>query len=622
MKSLCWLTLEVLASAGIMCGAPTRRDAERILARVEHEGDSFLTIALPSFATDFLQSLDQGQVAPSSFMGFKRLKKADLPAFLSGFLTRVFDKSGAILPNPDVQSISCVLQICNLHKKVLLPCTRKRELSAERNYMEVDKKCAVYNELDRDDPSRKMFRSVAGVILSDMTKGFQYGIPETWQPRHGPGANTNRSFGNEKWTFSDWYSRFDWFFPWAEYGHGSYPEALSLLNQEAISGIRSDTPHFLDPSDEEPVKVVFVPKTLKSPRVIAVESQAMQFAQQGMRQWLVECIERSTYTSGKINFSDQKCNQSLALSASKNGFYATIDMKDASDLVTQEHVHDLFAVNPLLTEMIFALRSTHARLPSGVVIPLQKYASMGSATCFPVEALAFFVAIVSARLQAAHRVPSPANIRKECSQVFVYGDDIIVPAHEAPGICDALEYQYKFRVNRHKSFWTGKYRESCGSDAYDGTPVTPVYCRRTFPADSRDAESIVSWVSMANQFYMIGHWSACQRIREAIEKLLRLPLPFVSNDSGILGWKSIQQWRQIHGWDKKLQRYYVSGFLISAHKVSDILSDFGALRKCLSLIKGSASKFLEPLPTIDVKHLTQSVRRSSVALRRSRAPVY
>lgn len=607
MKSLSWLTLIVLASAGTMCGAPTVRDAKRITDRVAHEGDSFLTITLPAFGQDFLRSLDQGQIADHMFLGFKRQRDTRLPRFLSGFVQRVFDNTGAIRPDPDVQSISCVIQICMLHKKVLLPCTKERELSAERRFLAVDDECNVYGDLPYDDPARKLFRHVAAIILSDMTKGSPYGIPEEWQPRHGPGVNTTRTFGNAKWEFQEWNSRFDWFFPWSEYGHGSIQVSLDLLAEENHSGIRGPTPTFVSPTDETPVKVVFVPKTLKSPRVIAVESQAMQFAQQAMRHWLVECIQQSTYTKGRINFSDQTCNQSLALSASRDGKFATLDMKDASDLVTLGHVNDLFCSNPLLLEMVLSLRSSHATLPSGHSVALKKFASMGSAICFPVEAFAFFVASVSSRLQGANRLPTPAHVKRMCGQVYVYGDDIIVPANEAPVICETLDSKYKFRVNHHKSFWTGRYRESCGSDAYDGTPVTPVYCRRTYPADKRDAESIVSWVSLANQLYAVGHWDACMAVREALETLLG-PLPRVSDDSSILGWKSIQQWKTIHGWDGALQRFIVKGYTITPAKEADPLEGYAALRKCLSLLNGREPS-LEWYPSAnDDEHLTRSVQ--------------
>lgn len=74
----------VLADASTWCSTSTTRDFNTISRRVEHEGFSFLTIALPSFCSDFERSLADGCVAPSRFLGFK--KRGALPVLLRGLL--------------------------------------------------------------------------------------------------------------------------------------------------------------------------------------------------------------------------------------------------------------------------------------------------------------------------------------------------------------------------------------------------------------------------------------------------------------------------------------------------------------------------------------------------------
>jgi hypothetical protein len=88
---------------------------------------------------------------------------------------------------------------------------------------------------------------------------------------------------------------------------------------------------------------------------------------------------------------------------------------------------------------------------------------MGSALCFPIESVAFFIAIVSIRLASAGVRITPSTVRKYSERVYVYGDDLIVPADEAPAISSALPL-FGFKVNAHKSFWSGNFRESCGMD--------------------------------------------------------------------------------------------------------------------------------------------------------------
>jgi hypothetical protein len=148
-----------------------------------------------------------------------------------------------------------------------------------------------------------------------------------------------------------------------------------------LEDVTFDTPEL-----EQPVKVVLVPKTLKGPRVIAEEPCCMQYVQQGIRDVLYDLLEnKNRFTSGHINFRDQTVNQSLALASSSDGRLATIDLSDASDRVPYDLALLMFQSNPEVMEAIDSCRSLRAVLPSGQVIgPLRKFASMGSALCFPV----------------------------------------------------------------------------------------------------------------------------------------------------------------------------------------------------------------------------------------------
>lgn len=248
---------------------------------------------------------------------------------------------------------------------------------------------------------------------------------------------------------------------------------------------------------------------------------------------------------------------------------------------------------------------------------------MGSALCFPMESMAFFLAIVTSRLREKGCAISPRTVLRYCSGVYVYGDDLIVPVDEAPAICETLE-SFGFKVNSHKSFWNGKFRESCGMDAYDGCNVTPTYIRRKLPADRADAHGVASTVALANHFYLKGLWRTARALREHVEALLG-PLPSISaadqqdldlvldgrqprgRGSAGLGWISFSNAESFDGWDKQLQCLKSRRWVVSPIRRRDPLEGDAALLKCFGLI---GSELVEPT------HLRESVRYGNLALKR------
>jgi hypothetical protein len=364
------------------------------------------------------------------------------------------------------------------------------------------------------------------------------------------------------------------------------------------------------------VRVVFVPKTASSPRVIAVEPACMQYAQQALRNHLTERLEKAPLTAGRINFRDQTTNQVLANLASKTGHLATLDLSEASDRVGLAHVQALFEVAPQFRELLMASRSTRARLLKGPTRVLRKFASMGSAVTFPVESLAFFIIIIASRLRRMGRFPDQHIVGQLARDVHVYGDDLIVPSDEAIGICEDLEAM-GLRVNRRKSFWTGKFRESCGEDCFDGTRITPVYLREHAPANARDVSRILSWVATSNQLFSAGYTATAMTMRKVIESLLG-PLPTVSPDSSALGWYYLGKGRPKSRWNRHLQRKEFLCWVTHSPKAPDPLEGDGALGKCLWLL-GNRPRTAGPLTwgqSVDHDHLLRSVTPYGVALKR------
>jgi len=588
MKSLVDTFRHLLADAGKRCDVPTSRDFKTIASRVKDEGDSFVTITLPSFCKDFESSLRDGRIGPSFFPNFRKV--GCRPAFLQDYMSKVFDSNGYLLDNPSIACIQAIRQICLFAKKILRPCSGSRNSSAIDSFVRVE------NEIDDSIQLESLFQvfsKVADIVISSTLDNSHY---EELVPRHGPGAVIEKLTSNKKWFFRQWTDRLEQVLPASEFLVPSVSDDIQDILQSV---------NFVPPAQEPPVKVVFVPKTLKTPRVIAVEPVHMQYVQQGILRWMTPRIESGRFTAGHVNFTNQQINQSLAERSSVDCKLATLDMSEASDRVSYLMARHLYKSNPFLWDMIDACRSTKAKLPNGKILSLKKFASMGSALCFPTEALIFFTIIVASRIARAKLPVSSHSVYTLSRDVYVYGDDLIVPADEASAICADLEL-LKLKVNKTKSFWTGKFRESCGSDFYDGSKVTPCYLRRDLPADRTDASAIISIVSTCNQLFDSGYKRTAIFLKGKIELIVGL-LPTVSRDVAAVGWFFHSGNYPPIRYSKDLHRFEYQCHVPTVRKQKDQISDYPALAKCFHIIG---------VKTIDSNHLLESVGVYSLTLKR------
>lgn len=630
MKSLMQLLEHILVDTQIWCSTDTTLDFKEIQRRVEHEGVSFLTISLPTFGSSFERCLEQKRCDPSLFPGFERTSRGGpLPRLFSGLVGRVFDvRSGDLLNDPCIHSIRAVRQICSMWKKIRIPCSQERIEDAYARYVETNEECIQFNtRMSRggfyfpeihsgresclrprtpdgryspaagreyhaqivcgDSPANQLAWSSYRDLRSRMfrfigTANLLWGsaFGETTEklldyalvPRHGPGATAERISANAKFASSTWHSRLEDWFPACEYAIPNYGYADSLL------GYR-----FVPPGAERPVRVITVPKTQKTPRIIAIEPVCMQYAQQALLGDMVETLETYPKTSGYINFTDQTVNQRLALESSANGRYATIDLKDASDRVPSGLVWWMLSSNPILRDAVFATRSLRAAVPGKGVISLGRFASMGSALCFPVEAMVFYTIVLTAMAVHDGHQMTKQLLDSYLGQVYVYGDDIIVPVEYVQTVVKELE-GFNLRVNLQKSFSNGKFRESCGVDAYNGEIVTPVYVRSLFPKSRQHVDELESWVSLGNQLYEIGYWKAAAFVRQAIARFT--PLPIVSRKSSLLGWHSYTHVQEVHRYNRTLMNWETRSLKRWSPKERSSIDDMPALMKCLLASEG------------------------------------
>jgi len=392
---------------------------------------------------------------------------------------------------------------------------------------------------------------------------------------------------------------------WTERLEGYFPSVDYLLPSasywEDLDGV-----HFLEPGAEPPVRVISVPKTQKTPRIIAAEPTHMMYVQQALKRVIYEEVARDDILNTFIGFEDQTPNQELARIGSGTGTLATLDLSEASDRVSYEHVRELLRFNPSFLEAISACRSQKARVP-GVddVLNLSKFASMGSALSFPVEAMVFLTIVFVGYENALNRQLTRSDVLSLMGSVRIFGDDIIVPVDLVRPVVEALE-SFGMRVNSHKSFWTGRFRESCGKEYFDGQDVSIVKARQMLPTSREDVTEIIAWVDTSNQFFGAGRWLTVRWLDGVMGRILR-DYPVVLPTSPVLGRHSFMGY-QAQKTGGRYQVPLVKGYLERSVSPVNPLGEHHALRKWF-LLRGEK-------PITDESHLERSGRPAFVSIKR------
>lgn len=601
MKSLMLLWQEVADELATWCCTSTTLDFKTLQSRVKHEGESFLTITLPNFCTDFQKSLARGRVDHDQFKGFAFT--GGLPRFLGGFLDLVFDRgTGLLIDEPSVDAIYSIRQLTLMFGKILLPCTKEREDAAIESFINCEK-TVKETDASRGPSENEGFHRVSRLLWADLFATVDNAVANyEIIPKHGPGATADRLKGNQKYNQTEWTERLEEVFPAGKFllPHWKHFSELDRID-------------WLEPGAERPVKVTLVPKTLKTPRIIAIEPTAMQYAQQG----ILEAFEKAVLTHDNakhfVRWSDQTPNQELARLGSLFGDLATLDLSEASDRVSNQLVRTMLSDHPHLQDAVDASRSRKAAVPwrgGKKIIRLSKFASMGSALCFPMESFVFMTVIFLGIEEELSRPLTREDIKSFRGQVRTYGDDIIVPVRFVRSVVSKLE-TFGFKVNAGKSFWTGYFRESCGKDYYKGEDVSVVRVRRVFPTRRSDAPELVSLVSFRNQLYKRGLWKTVRSLDQQIERFI--PFPAVGWESQALG-KHMFTGYETHRMCSDLQKPLVKA-AVAVNKIPvDTLDGVGALLKFF-LKRGEE-------PFADRNHLERYGRPESVDIKLRWAPAY
>lgn len=554
-----------------------KRDSSRLHSSVKSRGLSVLTLDLPLLGKAFDLALHSERlVLPPSSLSGRRWKGSPIPRLFSGLMMRVFDASGMLRNDADIEAIRFLRQLFNLAKKWRNPCADRLVYEEVRKYFRVDEllpipedywngtasfvdepDCVNFNTLRlKDDGTQVSFLfeeenprlpqdtvALSGIVLNTLQRvcdviTSSLGVFEldTAIAKHGPGVVSDLRKGGSKYDFPYWPDRLERIFPMSQFAFANEGQWADFVSSEE----GCDPTRFR--TGEVASRLIAVPKTQKGPRLIAAEPVAHQWCQQIIRNWMYDRAA-TTWLKNSIDFHDQVPNQVLAQRASESGEWATIDLSSASDRMTCAVVQRVFRKNPFLLDALSATRTRIIRNPidkkSGEYHYLRKFSTMGSAVTFPVQSLVFLAVALTASYHH-HFGGDPRVSRRKLETlsrgIRVFGDDIIVPECSAKMTLALLQHLF-FEVNASKTF-TGpsRFRESCGVEAYAGEDVTPAYAltspRRSAP------DSYVSTVAMAHNFYSKKLYAVADYLRRTLTQDSSFKLPWVELGSGIFGWPS------------------------------------------------------------------------------------
>lgn len=207
-----------------------------------------------------------------------------------------------------------------------------------------------------------------------------------------------------------------------------------------------------------PGRLQFVPKNCKTHRPIVVEPLLNGLAQRGIGSYL-----KTRLRNFGLDLSNQDINRRLAYEGSISDDLATIDLSSASDCISISVVYDLL---PLPWANFLAGFRTGSVSDGTKVLTLEKFSSMGNGYTFELESIIFYSLALSVC----------DYLSLDCRRVRAFGDDIIMPSQGYHLMELILDY-CGFLVNREKSFWTGPFRESCGTDWLNGMDIRPFYLK-------------------------------------------------------------------------------------------------------------------------------------------------
>ena len=543
------------------------RDYNRLLSAVDQMGVRFMFDVLPAFGKHFDKCLANGRLVKSGLAHFGPYRHdVMVPRLFKGLLLRVFDEFGCLRSDPDKQAIRDVRQLCSAVKRFRVDCPDSSvwkqtdefyridgevvpgSLNWNRGHFDPDgardlqlgdhlphgpEPSPLFGDEGSTPPDIALAARLSAVQRTADLVCAEFGRfnPVDWGARHGPGAVSDLKSGEYKYSFPTWPEKLERNFPMSLYGFANEGHWAESVRSGEIQ--RS----FLD--HEPPARLIAVPKSFSGPRLIASEPVAHQWCQQIIRDFLMSRVS-FTSLSEAVDFRSQRKNQELARAASLTGSHSTIDLSSASDRISCWVVERMFRRLPDLLECFYSVRTRWIYQDIDKKSPkhhmLEKFSTMGSALTFPVQTIVFACIAIGTLLCERGKPVTYANIAMAAKEVQVFGDDIIVPIDCHGSVLEVLSH-LRLKVNPDKTFSTGKFRESCGYDAYDGDDVSKVSVM-TVPVVSKP-ESVLSSIDVHNNFLARGWYLTAKYVKKAVDSLKRFAFRWVHPDLGAIGWHSL-----------------------------------------------------------------------------------
>lgn len=574
------------------------RDLTRLQRLVESRGIGVYLRDLPAAGKHFDRCLSDGQYKLSGLPLTKRYSnRVVIPKFLRGLYLLIFDESGRLKEDCCTDAILFVRQILFAAKKAVYPCSLDAVEDAVRDFVETDELLPepdgfwtqpvgspdydlviepgfrfsplLQSRLPEHPSPRRwelqLFLTNLDVVSTLVATSLGIYDPAEWRFRHGPGAISEVAGPTNKYSWKSWSATLESVYPIADCGFHNYSSWADKCKRLEVD------------SHEPASRLIAVPKTYSGPRLIAAEPASHQWCQQNCWDYLCRRVQKC-WISRFVSFRDQSRNQALCTLGSETGALATVDLSAASDRVTCHVVAQMFRSNPTILRALRASRTRRItqnlskKFDSEIV--LRKFSTMGSAVTFPVETLIFLsVALACVATVRRMRVIRSEDLTSLQGEVSVFGDDIVIPVDTRELFVEALELLW-FKVNTDKSYWTGRFRESCGVDSFDGCNVTPVYWKRSYDGKP---ESLASVVESSNNFYKKFLLSTAFYLASTLREGEILP---VKQGSGVFGLESrldpdLRCYRQ--RWNGDLQRAEVYGTVIQSQQRRTPTNDDSAL---------------------------------------------
>jgi hypothetical protein len=525
-------------------GIGLSKDEARLAQYVKDRGLGLFTLDLPSLDSILTTGLESGHLSLAGPLTRPVSKVIRVPVLFRGLWLCIFHQDGSLRPDADSNAIFFLRSLFAIGKKLALRCSDSRFQETLEEFHRVERSLPrptlKWDEDDlspisrlrdihlRDyldvplplfDKSERGWDPTIGRLLeqcqrvSDIISKRIGTIEAVTQSecsvagghgsgfRHGPGAVAERGGKFDKYKFTNWSAKLESYFPFKDIG--------SYWGQD------SEKPR----NHEVPSRLIAVPKTAKSMRLIAAEPSEHQWCQQFLRAKLY-LFSTTAFKGYFISFADQSKSQDMARLGSLDRSLSTIDLSSASDRLTCKLVERVFRKNPLLLAHMHACRTRYLKdsnQDNPVFVLLNKFVSQGTAITFPVQSYVFLCLALGCVL--SNKRVTWKSIMECKDKVRVFGDDIIVPSEAYASMCAVL-HLLDLRVNKGKSFNNGFFRESCGGDFYKGDDVTPVK-PTTYIGDG--PASIQSVLDTSNNFFKKGLWNVSNFLLSTLGRDIKLP---------------------------------------------------------------------------------------------------